>query len=206
MKTDRGKSKDNSKSFTSNESHRRALVDRLVMALERELFNLSEEEFADLSSLEDSQFFAELAIRKLKTSALPRDRRALMQLEGIQRLNKLLESSGGLYTSERVCELLKTSPYSLQRDVWCKNIIQIERAGLRLYPVFQFENGKVLSSISGVILKLPDNITSAGVIRFFLTPVDLEGGQISTPIELLHLGKEAQVKSLAKEYCQQFCD
>lgn len=179
---------------------RHDMLHRLYLALEREVAGLGTAELQQLVRVDDASALSRIAVRKLSSSPLTSDRRARMELEGLNRFNTMIENAGGFYSTEVTSQLLGKTPNALRKDVRRKKLIQIKRAGESFFPVFQFKEGDVMPGIADVLNVLPEHITAPGVVRFFLAPVDINDEVRSTPIELLRNGHKDTVMGLAEAY------
>lgn len=183
---------------------RHSMLNRLSQMLEREVLSLGGVELSRLAGVDDTAALAELAVRKLTASPLKSDRRTRMEIEGIQRFNAMIEASGGYYSTEQVATLTGKTPNAIRKDVGRKKLLQFKRAGESSFPVFQFKDGDVLTGIPAVLSALPEHITPMGAARFFLSPNDVGGGVLRSPVDLLRSGVSTDmIVSLAKEYQKQ---
>lgn len=179
---------------------RQTILDRLIQTIEQELSTLSSSALLDLHSVDDVTALAKITIRKLSSLSIGPDRRLLMELEGMERFNVMVDAAGGFYTTEQVCKLLGATPNRIRKDAARKKLIQLKHAGRSGFPAFQFLDGKTLPGLSRVLKMLPAHISTVGTIRFFLTPVDCGDGNFQPLVELLRIGKEEYVVMLAAEY------
>lgn len=92
-----------------------------------------------------------------------------MKLEGQRRFRRLIESHGGVLSTDEVASLLNITP-SAVKELHNKNkLISFLREGTHYFPAWQFKGSAILPQLQEVMDALGKDRTDYAKIRFFLT-------------------------------------
>jgi hypothetical protein len=126
---------------------------------------------------------------------------AAAKFRGLKRKQQMLEAAGGAMSSEQVAEVLGISRQAVDKRRAANQLLALiqGRRGYS-YPSFQFEDGKTVSGLEGVLWELKDLDPWMQMV-FFTSPHERLGGK--TPLEQLRKGSANQVKAAARGYGEQ---
>jgi hypothetical protein len=134
----------------------------------------------------------------VSVAAFELNARARALLRGAEIAAKDLADAGGAYTLEQVQVLLNdVSRQSVDKKVKAGELLAVPGpSNIRRYPVIQFNDDRtVVAGLKGVQAALPGK-TGWAVLNFLIHPDPRLSGQ--RPIDLLRLGKTAEVVAAAK--------
>ena len=119
-------------------------------------------------------------------------------LKGIQAQQDLLREAGGLMSSSQVANLLRLSRQAVDKRRLANKLIAIPQGQHAFgYPACQFDDKGPLPGLEEVLSKL-DTADAWMPLIFLLSPNATLGDQ--SPLQLLRLGKTAQVLNAASSF------
>ena len=123
------------------------------------------------------------------------------KLRGLKLRQQMLETSGGILTSEQVAKVLGISRQAVDKRRFSNQLLALTqgRRGYS-YPTFQFEEGKTLKGLEEVLGKL-SALDPWMQLNFFTSAHERLDGK--TPIRALHDKLIEQVQSVATGYGEQ---
>lgn len=119
------------------------------------------------------------------------------RLNATKAFYKRIEENGGLYKVGEVANMTGLSRQALNNQRSKGKILAIQNGHDYFYPGFQFDNGKKLQQLESLLSLMPDDISDAAKIGFFLAEIDLPDGKRRTPADAL---KDASHKSEVINY------
>ena len=123
------------------------------------------------------------------------------KFRGLRRKQQMLEAAGGALSSEQVAEVLGVSRQAVDKRRASNQLLALTQ-GKRgySYPSFQFEDGKTMTGLEGVLGELKDLDPWMQMV-FFTTPSERLGGK--TPLEKLRKDLVSDVMAAASGYGEQ---
>jgi hypothetical protein len=142
-----------------------------------------------------------LSSSSLASQSAGDDPLAEAKLRGLKRKQELVEAAGGVFSSERVAELLGITRQAVDKRRAQNQLVALTqgRRGYG-YPAFQFADGKTTEGLEEV-LKALKAFDPWMQLAFFVTPNDRLGG--STPTQALRASHRSDVLRAARSYGEQ---
>jgi hypothetical protein len=171
-----------------------ALFTRATTAFMREILVMAKPLTAQaqdpkLLARDDKALLSELMIQALQADPLT-SKETRLRLQGQLAFHRLLEQSGGAYTTAEVANLLGITPDAVRKRTRKGKLLAVSRGEHSIYPAFQFgSTGKEVVQGLDTILSALDTDSAPAKVRFLLTP-DADLGE--TPIAALQSADRAR--------------
>src|SRR3984885_10005079 len=129
------------------------------------------------------------------TQLIAEDSFIAAKFRGLKRKQQMLEAAGGALTSEKAAEILGISRQAVDKRRASNQLLALTQ-GKRgySYPSFQFEDGKTITGLEGVLAELKE-LDPWKQMLFFTGPNERLDDK--TPLEGLEKGLVSEIKAAA---------